>query len=128
MKKRFDRIIIVSGKFDSIDGDDIDFLCHAKSRGDWLVVGLNSDDYMLYFNKGFIQNFDTRLKILSSIKYVDEILQFNDSDGSACHLLKKMKILYPNSEFVYLTEEDLQNRPESKIRGITFEVMKVGEN
>jgi glycerol-3-phosphate cytidylyltransferase-like family protein len=122
MKK--DRIIVTCGKFDPINRDELDFLKKCKSKGDWLIVGIHSDWWMCGNNGGFFQSFETRREIVSGIKYVDEIFKFNDSDGTACMLLKLIKACYPNSNITFISEEDMHNMPETKIRGITFETMK----
>lgn len=119
-----DRIIIVTGTFDPLDLHQLNFLKKCKSRGDWLVVGVHSDWWMAWSEGGFVQNYETRRKIIESLKCVDEVFSFNDSDGTVCQLLKIVKICYPNSEIVYISEEDMHNMPETKIRGITFETMK----
>jgi hypothetical protein len=38
--------------------------------------------------------------------------------------LKLVKICYPHSDITYISDEDMHNMPETKIRGITFETMK----
>ena len=79
---------------------------------------------MLYSRGGVVQNYKERRQILSHINFVDEIFSFYDGDGTVCQLLKLVKICYPNSEITYISEEDMHNMPETKIRGITFETMK----
>jgi hypothetical protein len=79
---------------------------------------------MAYTQGGYLQDFETRSQIVKSLKYVDEIFTFNDTDGTVCQLLKLIKICYPNSEITYVSQEDMHNMPETRIRGITFETMK----
>ena len=55
---------------------------------------------------------------------VDEVFTFNDSDGTVCQLLKLVKICYPHADITYVSNEDMDNMPEKKIRGITFETLK----
>ena len=86
--KQKDRIIIVTGEFDPLDQHDLRFLKQCKSKGDWLCVGIHSDWWMMYAQGGFVQNYDTRREIIKSLKYVDEVFSFNDSDGTVCQLLK----------------------------------------
>jgi cytidyltransferase-like protein len=119
-----EKIIVVAGKFDALHGYDVDLLRRAKGRGDWLIVGVYSDEWMANYNKGFLHSQDTRIKVLSSMRYVDEVFRFKDKDGTACNLLKLVKIVYPNSDITFITESDIQHKPETKIKGITFEVMK----
>ena len=124
MRYKKEKIIITCGEYDPLDKKDIEFLKRCKSKGDWLVVGVHSDWWMLWARGGFVQNYDTRREILSHIKYVDEIFTFNDTDGTVCQLLKLVKICYPDAEITFISYEDMHNMPERKIRGINFETMK----
>ena len=119
-----DKIIIISGCFDPLSNDELLFLKKCHHRGDWLIVGVHSDWWMLYAQGGFVQNYDTRREIIKSLKYVDEVFSFNDSDGTVCQLLKLVKICYPYTDITYISQEDMHNMPETKIKGITFETMK----
>jgi cytidyltransferase-like protein len=119
-----DRIIITSGTFDPLSIEELRFLRRCRARGDWLIVGIHSDWYMAWSQGGFMQSYETRREIIKSLKCVDEIFSFNDSDGTVCQLLKLVKICYPASDITYISEEDMHNMPETKIKGITFETMK----
>jgi cytidyltransferase-like protein len=121
---KLDRIVIVTGTYDPLTLHELNFLKKCKSKGDWLVVGVHSDWWMAWSEGGYVQTYETRRNIIQSLKCVDEVFSFNDSDGTVCQLLKIVKICYPNAEITYISEEDMHNMPEAKIRGITFEVMK----
>ena len=79
---------------------------------------------MMWAQGGFVQYYDTRRELVRNIKIVDEIIPYNDSNGTVCQLLKIAKICYPNADITYVSQEDMHNMPETKIRGITFETMK----
>ena len=119
-----DRIIITCGNFDPLTGDDLLYLKKCYLKGNWLVVGVHSDLWMEYTEGGFVQNYEDRREIIKSLRFVDEIFTFDDSDGTVCQLLKIVKICYPNANITYISPEDMHNMPETKIRGITFETMK----
>jgi glycerol-3-phosphate cytidylyltransferase-like family protein len=119
-----DRIIIVCGEFDPLSLEELKFLKKSKRKGDWLVVGVHSDWWMMYARGGFVQNYETRREIVSNISCVDEVFSFNDSDGTVCQLLKIVKICYPYSDITYVSDMDMHNMPETKIRGINFETIK----
>jgi glycerol-3-phosphate cytidylyltransferase-like family protein len=121
---RKDRITVISGTFDPLTIEDLNFIKRCRKKGDLLVVGIHSNWWMAYTQGGYLQDFETRSQIVKSLKYVDEIFTFNDTDGTVCQLLKLIKICYPNSEITYVSQEDMHNMPETKIRGITFETMK----
>jgi len=119
-----DRIIVVSGKFDPLTNHELSFLQRCRSRGDWLTVGIHSDWYLSCTDGGFVHNYESRRNIIKALKFVDEVFSFNDSDGTVCQLLKIVKICYPNADITYISQEDMHNMPETKIRGINFETMK----
>ena len=79
---------------------------------------------MMWALGGFVQNYDTRREIIKSLECVDEVFSFNDTDGTICQLLKIVKICYPNSDITYISDEDMHNMPETKIKGINFETLK----
>ena len=121
---RKERITITTGLFDPLTREELDFLNKCKSKGDWLVVGIHSDWWMMWSEGGFVQDYETRREIVNNLKCVDEIFTFDDSDGTICQLLKIVKICYPHSNITYISNEDMHNMPETKIKGITFETMK----
>ena len=121
---RKDKIIVTCGNFDIVNRHDLSFLRNARSRGDWLIVGVHSDLWMATYNGGFNQNHETRMDIVSGLRPVDEVFRFNDHDGTACQLLKLVKICYPNATITFISDSDMQDTPEKKIKGIRFEVMK----
>jgi cytidyltransferase-like protein len=124
MDLKKEKIVVATGCFDPLTGEELNFLKRCKSKGDWLVVGIHSDWWMMWSEGGMVQNYETRREIISNLKFVDEIFSFNDSDGTVCQLLKIVKICYPDAEITYVSDTDMHNMPETKIKGITFEKMK----
>jgi hypothetical protein len=119
-----DKIIVTAGEFDPLTLKDLIFLQKCKKKGDWLIVGVHSDMWMQLCRGGYIHNYNTRHEIIENLKCVDEVFKFNDGDGTACNLLRLIKHCYPLSDIRYLSNQNMHNMPETKIRGITFEVLK----
>lgn len=119
-----ERIVITCGTFDPLSIEELRFLKKCRDKGDWLIVGVHSDWWMMWTEGGFVQNYETRREIIKSLECVDEIFSFNDSDGTVVQLLKLVKICYPHSDITYISDEDMNNMPETKVKGITFETMK----
>ncbi len=72
--------IWVNGCFDVLHRGHIELLRYAKSKGDYLVVGIDSDARVKQ-NKGYkrpINTQDDRKFFLESIVYVDEVMVFDD--------------------------------------------------
>ena len=74
------RVIFTNGCFDIIHRGHLELLKYAKSLGDKLVVGINSDDSVkrLKGESRPINLEDDRKFILESLKYVDEVIIFNE--------------------------------------------------
>ena len=119
-----EKIIITSGTFDPLTLEELNYLKLCKQKGDWLIVGVHTDWWMMWAQGGFVQNYETRREIIKNINCVDEILSFNDSDGTVCQLLKLVKYCYPGADITYVSPDDMNGMPEKKIRGIKFETMK----
>jgi len=74
-------VVFTNGCFDLIHGGHIEFLQKAKSLGDILVIGLNSDA-SVHAIKGDgrpIKTQKERANILSALRYVDYITIFDES-------------------------------------------------
>lgn len=118
-----DKIIVTTGNYDILTLEDLKFLQKCRSKGDWLIIGLHSD-IIVHMNTNTLYNtYDDRQELLHGLKCVDEIMRFNDSDGTSCHLLKAVKLFYPQADITFISKYDMHNTPETKIRGITFETL-----
>jgi bifunctional ADP-heptose synthase (sugar kinase/adenylyltransferase) len=124
MSRKEERIVVTCGEFDPLDLRELRFLQQCKSMGQWLIVGVQSDWWMMSCRGGFVQSHETRREIISNVKFVDEVFSFDDSDGTVCQLLKIVKSCYPYAYITYVSDEDMHDMPESKIRGITFQTIK----
>jgi glycerol-3-phosphate cytidylyltransferase-like family protein len=120
-----ENIIVLSGEFDFITYNDFKLLKTCKSKCDWLVVGVHSDSYMELCRSGAKNTFEQRKEFVESFPFVDEVFTFNDFDGTSCNLLKLVKLCYPASNIIYVSETNMQNMPEARIRGITFTTFEV---
>lgn len=79
-KRRNKKVVTVNGSFDIIHPGHIDLLKQAKSKGDILIVLLNSDKSVrLYKGPSRPANSEkTRAEILAAIKYVDYVAIFDE--------------------------------------------------
>ena len=94
------KIIILSGGFDPVHKGHVRMFKAASEYGD-VVVGANSDDWLIRKKGKFFMPFIERKEILESIKYIDSVLAFDDSDDSACQLIKDVKSHYGNDVELY---------------------------
>lgn len=87
------KIVFTNGCFDILHYGHIKILEKAKSKGDILIVGLNSDSSVRRL-KGQgrpVQGEKARARILDSLKMVDYVVLFNESTP-----LKLIKTLKPD--------------------------------
>jgi len=73
-------IVFTNGCYDLMHPGHIDLLSKAKSKGDKLIVGINSDRSVKHLkgNDRPIQNFDDRLIVLDAINSVDMVVGFDE--------------------------------------------------
>jgi len=124
------KIVVASGGFDPIHSGHIEYFKAAKLLGDKLIVAVNSDQWLVNKKGKFFMSFAERANIISHLEVVDEVIDFNDDDGSCVLGLEKIKNLYPNDEIIFCNGGDRKedNIPEMKVQNITFEFGVGGNN
>jgi len=106
-----EKIVAASGYFDPIHIGHIEYLQKAKALGDRLVVIVNNTKQAI-LKKGFeFMPFEERMKIVASLKCVDEIFPSIDEDKSVCKSLEKIK----PEIFVKGGDRIVNNIPEKEI-------------
>ncbi len=85
------KTVFTNGCFDILHSGHIQYLNEAKSLGDYLIIGLNSDDSVkrLKGPKRPINDELERKFILENIKAVDEVIIFDED--TPMELIKKVK-------------------------------------
>jgi len=117
------KIVVVSGGFDPIHSGHIEYFKSAKEYGDKLIVALNSDNWLEKKKGKFFMPFSERCSIVSSISYVDEVIDFDDDHmGSCINALERIKKMHPNDVIYFANGGDRnnQNIPELSVDGIKF--------
>ena len=116
------RTVIVSGGFDPLHSGHIAYLQAAAKLGDRLVVGVNSDAWLITKKGRFFMPLKERLAVIRAIGCVDEAVSFDDSDGTACRLIEDVRALHPEDRLIFANGGDRtrDNIPEMASRGVTF--------
>ncbi|MCD4682125.1 MAG: D-glycero-beta-D-manno-heptose 1-phosphate adenylyltransferase [Bacteroidales bacterium] len=95
------RIVFTNGCFDIIHLGHIDYLSKAKDLGDILIVGLNTDDSVKRIKGDTrpITDEKSRAMILSSLRFVDAVVFFNEDTPH--NLIKEVQpdILIKGSDY-----------------------------
>ncbi len=85
--------VMVSGGFDPVHAGHIRMIRAAAKHGDVIVIA-NSDDW-LYRKKGFVfMEWERRVEILNAIKGVVLVDSVDDSDGTVCEAIRRIKPTY----------------------------------
>jgi len=96
------KVIWTNGCFDILHVGHIKLFKYAKSLGDHLIVGIDSDE-RIRNSKGIhrpINNLQDRTEMLESIKYIDEVVWFhNDCELDNQVLLSGAEIMVVGSEY-----------------------------
>ena len=129
------RIVLVTGGFDPIHSGHIEYFNSAKSFGDELIVGLNSDEWLTRKKGKAFMPFKERKSIIESLKMVDKVVDFDDSDDTANLAIYNIgSTLGKGDKLVFANGGDRTNQstPEYKLYNnypwIEFEFGVGGEN
>ena len=117
------KISVISGGFDPIHSGHIEYLKSASKLGDYLVVLLNSDEWLIKKKGKAFMPFKERMTILKAISYVDDVYAFDDDSlGSCINGLLKVKKQFPKEKIIFCNggDRDKNNIPEMNVDGIQF--------
>ena len=104
------KTVMVSGGFDPVHIGHIRMILDAATHGDVIVVA-NSDSW-LFRKKGFtFMEFDQRAEILAAIKGVVKVSGVDDSDGTVCEAIRRIKPDY----FANGGDRQKHNTPEQTV-------------
>ena len=112
------KIVLVTGGFDPIHSGHIAYLKAARAMGDMLLVGLNSDDWLVRKKGQAFMPWNERLCVINNLNMVDEVYTFDDDDGSARHFIQQVRAHFPTSELIFANGGDRtkENIPEMDVK------------
>jgi cytidyltransferase-like protein len=115
-------IVLVTGGFDPIHSGHIAYFVAARTLGDQLVVGLNSDEWLIRKKGKPFMSWDERAAVTSALKPVDQVFKFNDEDNTAINAIMVALKEFPNSHIVFANGGD---RGKDNIPEMAFESDRV---
>lgn len=82
------KIVLTYGTFDLMHYGHINLLKRAKGLGDYLIVGVSSDEFNILKGKKSYHNYENRKKIVEAIKYVDLVIKEENWEQKKSDILK----------------------------------------
>jgi glycerol-3-phosphate cytidylyltransferase len=130
--------VITYGTFDLIHRGHINLLKRCKDLGDYLIVGLSTDNFNSKKNKQACYTYDHRKFILESIKFVNEVIPETSWDQKIDDVINydidlfvmgddwtgKFDFLKPYCDVLYLprtngiSSSEIKNNIENKLLGM----------
>lgn len=110
-------IVLVTGGFDPVHSGHIAYFKAARTLGDRLIVGLNSDDWLTRKKGRAFMPWNERLCVVNNLAMVDEVYTFDDDDGSARCFIRQVRAHYPTAKLIFANGGDRtqHNIPEMDV-------------
>tara|TARA_B100000131_G_scaffold32894_1_gene30506 strand:+ start:1938 stop:2390 length:453 start_codon:yes stop_codon:yes gene_type:complete len=107
-------VVLVTGGFDPIHSGHISLLNSAKQIAPLsaLAVGLNSDHWLTRKKGKPFMPFYDRLMVVRALKMVDNVLEFDDSNDTACDAIAQCLEIYDKVIFCNGGDRHNENTPE----------------
>ena len=99
-------IVVVTGGFDPLHSGHIVYFEDAKKLGDKLIVGINSDEWLVNKKGRFFMPLSERIEIIKNLTIVDEIVTFDDQDNSASGAIRTVLENFPNNKILFANGGD----------------------
>jgi cytidyltransferase-like protein len=111
------RIVLITGGFDPLHSGHIAYIKAARELGDLLIVGVNSDEWLRRKKGQEFMPWEERATIVAALHYVDRVINFDDSDGSAKDAIKKVRAIHPQAQIIFANGGDRtkENIPEMNL-------------
>ena len=85
----FKKVSLVTGGFDPIHSGHIAYFERAKDLSDYLVVGLNTNEWLTRKKGQYFLPWIERAEIIRHLDMVDAVVSWEDEDDSACGAIAK---------------------------------------
>ena len=110
----YKKVSLVTGGFDPIHSGHISYFSRAKDFSDFLVVGLNTEEWLTKKKGQYFQSWIERAEIISHLTMVDAVITVPDDDeGSACGAIAKCLEIADTVIFCNGGDRGKSNTPET---------------
>ena len=127
-----DKVVVITGGFDPIHRGHVEYIKAAKELGNILIVGVNSDEWLVRKKGRSFMPFEDRVSIIGALQQVDYAIPFNDRDGTAKDAIAWARKVFPERTIVFANGGDRtsDNIPEMDVTddNIEFEFGVGGTN
>ena len=116
------KIVLCTGGYDPVHSGHIAYFKAARTLGDMLIVGLNSDEWLTRKKGRPFMPLLERLAIVNNLNMVDEVIVYNDNDNSSCDAIRLVRTRYPDADIVFANGGDrsAENIPEMIFDDVEF--------
>lgn len=109
----FKKISLVTGGFDPIHSGHIQYFQRAKDFSDYLVVGINTNEWLTNKKGQYFQSWVERAEIIRHLDMVDAVITVPDDEvGSACGAIEKCLQIAETVVFCNGGDRGSTNTPE----------------
>ena len=109
----FEKVSLVTGGFDPIHSGHISYFARAKDFSDFLVVGINTEEWLTNKKGQYFQSWVERAEIIRHLRMVDAVITVPDDDqGSACGAIAKCLEIADTVVFCNGGDREKTNTPE----------------
>ena len=110
----YKKVSLVTGGFDPIHSGHISYFARAKDFSDFLVVGLNTEEWLTKKKGQYFQSWKERAEIISHLTMVDAVITVpDDNEGSACGAIAKCLEIADTVVFCNGGDRGKTNTPET---------------
>ena len=111
------RVVLVTGGFDPLHSGHLAYFRAAKTLGDTLIVGINSDSWLKRKKGRSFYTWDERFQLIKNLNMVDYIVEFNDDENNSINAIKQATRIFPGAKIIFANGGDrtAENIPEMRM-------------
>jgi len=121
----FEKVSLVTGGFDPIHSGHISYFKRAKDLSNYLVVGINTEEWLTRKKGQYFQSWKERAEIIRHLSMVDAVISWEDDDDSACGAIAKCLDIAETVVFANGGDRGENNTPEVEKYGSDHRVQFV---